>query len=216
MRAGRRTRARRRLLAPAPMGLAAGALLVVAAASCAPPDAPPAAGGSAATAVALPPSPPDRFGFGAPADEARVARWDRDVGPDGAGLPPGQGTAAQGAVVFLTRCVACHGVTGTEGPNDVLVGGEPWGETDPPRRRTIGNYWPYATTLFDYITRAMPQNDPGSLTADETYAVIAWLLAQNGLVSGDAAMDAEALAAVQMPARHRFVPDDRRGGPEVR
>jgi len=166
--------------------------------------------------VAAPTPAPARFGFGAAADPGRIARWDRDVGPDGVGLPPGQGTVAQGAVVYLARCAACHGVTGTEGPYDVLVGGEPWGEGDPPRRRTIGNYWPYATTLFDYITRAMPQNDPGSLTADETYAVIAWLLARNGLVPDDTVLDAVALTAVRMPARDRFVPDDRRGGPEVR
>ena len=90
------------------------------------------------------------------------------------------------------------------------------GGGDAPWRRTIGNYWPYATTLFDYITRAMPQNDPGSLTADETYAVVAWLLARNGVVADAAVMDAAALKAVHMPARHRFVPDDRRGEPEVR
>lgn len=172
----------------------------------------PAAVEGAATATA----PRPRFGFGAPADEARIAAWDRDVGPDGVGLPPGRGSVAEGGVVFLTRCVACHGVTGTEGPNDVLVGGEPWGDGEAPRRRTIGNYWPYATTLFDYITRAMPQNDPGALSADETYAVIAWLLARNGIVSDDAVLDAASLAAVVMPAGGRFGPDDRRGGPEIR
>ncbi len=98
----------------------------------------------------------------------------------------------------------------------MLVGGGPWGDAGPPPRRTIGSYWPYATTLFDYITRAMPQNAPGSLTADETYAVIAWLLARNGIVGEDAVMDASTLPAVVMPARDRFVPDDRKGGAEVR
>jgi cytochrome c len=108
-----------------------------------------------------------------------------------------------------------------EGPNDRLAGR--------PRReflfgtsrallakRTVGNYWPYATTLFDYITRAMPQNAPGSLTADETYAVIAWILHRNGIVDADAVMDARTLPAVVMPAHDRFVPDDRVGGHEVR
>jgi cytochrome c len=166
--------------------------------------------------VAAPTRAPERFGFGTPADEARTASWDRDVGPDGVGLPEGQGSVAEGAVVFLTRCAACHGVTGTEGPNDILVGGPEWGDGDAPRPRTIGNYWPYATTLFDYITRAMPQNDPGSLTADETYAVIAWLLARNGLVEDDSVMDAAGLTGVHMPARDRFVPDDRSEGSEVR
>jgi cytochrome c len=98
----------------------------------------------------------------------------------------------------------------------VLVGGEPWGDGGPPRRRTIGNYGPYATTLYDYIGRAMPQNAPGSLSADETYAVIAWLLARNGIVDDSAVMDAASLPAVIMPAHDRFVRDDRRGGPEVR
>lgn len=184
--------------------------------ACAPPDGVPSHNQRAAAAVAPPAEGPTTFGFGAAAAASRIAAWDHDVGPDGVGLPPGQGTVAQGAVVYLTRCAACHGVTGTEGPYDILVGDEAWGDSEPPRRRTIGNYWPHATTLFDYITRAMPQNDPGSLTADETYAVIAWLLARNGVVADDAVMDAAALPEVPMPARHRFVPDDRRGGAEVR
>jgi len=193
------------------------ALVLLVAASCAPPDAVPdrdAAAGAATVTAAAP--APQRFGFGTPADEARIALWDRDVGPDGVGLPPGRGTTAEGARVFLTHCVACHGPTGTEGPYDVLVGGEPWGDGDPPRRRTIGNYWPWATTLYDYIGRAMPQHAPGSLTADETYAVIAWLLWRNGVVEEGAVMDATTLPAVVMPGRDRFVPDDRAGGAEVR
>ncbi len=173
-------------------------------------------GGANGTADQLPSSPPPRFAFGTPADSGLIARSDRDVRPDGVGLPPGRGSVAQGAAVFLTHCAACHGRTGTEGPYDALVGGDPWGNTDPPKLRTIGNYWPYATTLFDYITRAMPQTTPGSLSANETYAVIAWLLARNGIVSNDAMMDATTLPKVRMPARDRFVPDDRRGGTEVR
>ena len=184
--------------------------------ACSAPDPVPARAAPAVAEVASPTPAPSRFGFGHPADPVLVARWDRDVRPDGAGLPPGQGSVAQGRDVFLSRCVACHGPTGTEGPYDVLVGGGPWGDSGPPGRRTVGNYWPYATTLFDYITRAMPQNAPGSLTADETYAVIAWLLARNGIVGEDAVLDAGSLPAVVMPARDRFVPDDRRGGPGVR
>ena len=82
--------------------------------------------------------------------------------------------------------------------------------------QTVGNYWPYATTLYDYIGRAMPQNAPGSLSADETYAVIAWILERNGIIANDAVLDSAKLVAVRMPARNRFVPDDRKGGAEVR
>lgn len=186
------------------------------ASACSAPDRVPAREAMPAAEVTPPTSPPAHFGFGSPADPGLVARWDRDVRPDGVGLPPGNGSVVQGREVYLSRCVACHGATGTEGPYDVLVGGGPWGDSGPPRRRTTGNYWPWATTLFDYITRAMPQNAPGSLTADETYAVIAWLLAENGIVGQDAVLDARTLPAVVMPARDRFVPDDRKGGPEVR
>lgn len=165
---------------------------------------------AAGTPEGLPAHAPDRFGFGAEASAARIALWDIDVKPDGEGLPPGRGSVEQGRVVYMTHCVACHGPTGTEGPNDRLVGTEPWG--DWPGSLTVGGYWPYATTLFDFIRKAMPQLTPGILTADETYAVIAYVLHLNAIVPEDAVMDAESLAAVQMPSRERFVPDDRGGG----
>ncbi len=110
--------------------------------------------------------------------------------------------------------MTCHGPTGTEGPNDRLVSTEPWDRW--PQRRAVGNYWPYATTLFDYVRKAMPQASPGILTADQVYAVIAYVLHLNGIVEEDAVMDAETLPAVRMPARDRFVPDDRTGGATVR
>ena len=157
---------------------------------------------------------PQRFGFGKPADPARVAAWDIDVRPDGAGLPAGSGTVAAGAAVYQQRCAACHGPDGTGGRNDILVSTEPW--VDWPVKPAVGNYWPYATTLYDYIVRAMPQDRPGSLTANETYAVIAWILNRNQLIPADAVMNAKTLPAVKMPARDRFLPDDRKGGPEVR
>ena len=157
---------------------------------------------------------PARFGFGRPVDSARVAAWDIDVRPDGVGLPPGSGSVPAGAVVYQQRCAACHGPGGAGGRADPLVGTEPWGEW--PINPTVGNYWPYATTLYDYIVRAMPLDRPGSLTADETYAVIAWILNRNQLVPEDAVMSASTLPSVRMPARDRFVPDDRTGGPVFR
>lgn len=162
------------------------------------------------TPEGLPAYAPDRFGFGAEASAARIALWDIDVKPDGEGLPPGRGSVEQGRPVYMTHCVACHGPTGTEGPNDRLVGTEPW--SDWPGSLTVGGYWPYATTLFDFIRKAMPQLTPGILTADQTYAVIAYILHLNGIVPEDAVMDAETLPAIRMPARDRFVSDDRVGG----
>lgn len=167
-----------------------------------------------ASATVLPAGAPDRFGFGSAATPARIALWDIDVRPDGAGLPEGSGSVADGERVFGAVCAACHGATGIEGPNDRLVGTEPWEEW--PVTRTVGNYWPYATTLYDYVRKAMPQNAPGSLSADETYGVIAYVLHLNGLLPADAVLDASSLPRVEMPARDRFVPDDRVGGAEIR
>lgn len=167
-------------------------------------------------AARAPAGAPPRFAFGSPADSVLITRLDHDARPDGHGLPPGQGSAAQGAAIYTARCAACHGRSGSEGPAPALVGGDAWGNDGPPAVQTIGNYWPYATTLYDYIGRAMPQNAPGSLTPNETYAVIAWLLARNGIVASDAVLDSAKLVAIRMPARDRFVRDDRTGGPEVR
>lgn len=162
------------------------------------------------------PQAPATFGIGRPATPAEIAAWDIDVRPDGVGLPPGRGTSHDGEPVYAARCAACHGKAGKEGPNDRLVGREPregfpFGR-DPQAIRTIGNYWPYATTVFDYIRRAMPPNAPGSLKSDEIYGLTAYLLFLNELISADAVMDATSLPKVVMPARDRFVPDPR-GGP---
>jgi len=164
--------------------------------------------------ASLPSNAPDHFGFGADASAARIALWDISIRPDGEGLPLGSGSVADGRIVFLTYCVACHGATGVEGPNDRLVGTEEWGQW--PASSTVGNYWPYATTLYDYIRRAMPQLTPGILSSDQTYAVIAYVLNLNGIVPNDAVMNATTLPLVEMPARDRFVVDNRRGGPEIR
>jgi mono/diheme cytochrome c family protein len=187
------------------------ALVAVVAAACTAADA----SEKAPDASRVPPQQaPARFSFGRAADSARIKAWDIDVRPDGRGLPPGSGTVAQGATVYAQRCASCHGATGTEGPADGLVGTEPWGEW--PVNASVGNYWPYATTLYDYIVRAMPQDKPGTLTANETYAVIAWILNQNKLVPENAVMNATTLPRVAMPAKDRFVPDDRTGGPVIR
>jgi cytochrome c len=156
---------------------------------------------------------PPTFGIGRPATPAEIAALDIDAGPDGVGLPPGRGTAADGAPVYAARCAGCHGKTGKEGPNDVLVGRLP-GDAFPFARdarapKTIGSYWPYATTVFDYIRRAMPPDAPGSLKDDEVYGLVAYLLSLNELIPADAVVDAASLPKVKMPAHDHFVPDTR-------
>ena len=160
------------------------------------------------------------LGLGRTATTEEIRRLDIDVRPDGTGLPAGEGTVARGREVYNTRCIACHGPTGTEGPNDRLVGRIPGDEfpfaNDPSVRLTIGNYWPYATTLFDYLYRAMPFDAPGSLEPDDVYSLVALLLHWNQIVPEDAHLNRETLPAVRMPARDRFVPDDRAGGRQIR
>ena len=151
------------------------------------------------------------FGLGRPAVESEIKAWNIDVSPSGEGLPPGSGSVQQGAQVYAVKCSSCHGPTAVEGPMDRLVGGKGTLATQQPIK-TVGSYWPYATTLYDYIHRAMPFNAPQSLTSDEVYAVAAWLLHQNGILPEDAVLDARSLAAIQMPNRKGFVPDPR---PEV-
>jgi mono/diheme cytochrome c family protein len=164
-------------------------------------------------ARAQPTKPPATFGIGRPATPAEIAALDIDVGPDGVGLPPGRGTSADGAPIYAARCASCHGKTGKEGPNDVLVGRLP-GDAfpfakDPRAPKTIGSYWPYATTVFDYIRRAMPPDKPGSLRDEEVYGLVAYLLSLNELIAPDAVVDAASLPKVKMPAHDRFVPDTR-------
>lgn len=141
--------------------------------------------------------------LGVPATQEQIAGWDISIGPDGAGLPAGSGTAAAGKAVYEAKCLACHGAEGAGQPNDRLVGGQGTLREAAPIR-TVGSYWPYATTVFDYIRRAMPYVTPHSLTADETYAVTAYLLALNGIIEQDAVMDATSLPTVVMPNRGNF------------
>lgn len=147
-------------------------------------------------------------GLGLPATDEEIRAWDIDVDPNGAGLPPGRGTVGTGARIFAAKCASCHGPTGSEGPNDRLVGGRGTLGTDRPIK-TVGSFWPHATTLYDHIYRAMPYTAPQSLTPEEVYSVVAWLLFRNGIVAEDAVMDAKTLPAVRMPNRDGFVPDPR-------
>lgn len=156
-------------------------------------------------------NPPERFGFGRTPTEAEIKAIDIDVRPDGKGLPAGEGTVAEGRDIFKIKCAACHGLTGKEGPQDKLVGrtpqeGSPFAESvELARQKTIGNYWPYASTIFDYTYRSMPQNLPGSLTPDEVYSLVAFLLFQNEIIEEDAVMNQETLPQVKMPAEEYFV-----------
>ena len=157
-------------------------------------------------------SPSRPLGIGTPATPSQIAALDIDVRPDGTGLPPGGGTAREGAPIYAQKCAACHGANGEGGTADVLVGAEPknsapfgpeyerWRGAHPDVPFTIGNYWPYATTVFDYVRRAMPASAPGSLTADETYALVAWLLAKNEIIAESDMMSRETLPRVRMPA----------------
>ena len=152
-----------------------------------------------------PASAADAPQFGKPVTPADIAAWDISIGPDGAGLPPGQGTAAQGEIVFAAKCQACHGEKGAGGPNDRLVGGAGTIAPDKTPVKTVGSYWPYATTLFDYVRRAMPWDRPKSLTDEEVYAVAAYVLYLNGVIGQDDVLDAQSLPKVKMPNREGFI-----------
>ena len=214
------------------MRAAAGAVLAVfALGACnerAPERAQQPASGDTAVAIALPadvrpaPSLPSRFGsIGHRASDAEIAAWNVDVNPTGKSLPAGSGTYAAGAALFAQKCAACHGARGEgQAIYPRLIGrdprdGFPFGQ-DPKYVKTIGNYWPYATTVYDYVHRAMPLTAPGSLTPSEVYSVAAFLLAENEVIARDAVIDARTLPAIRMPARDRFVLDDRKGGATFR
>ena len=143
-------------------------------------------------------------GLGREATPAEVAAWDVSIPPDGTGLPPGRGTPAQGAVIYAQKCQNCHGEKGGGQPNDRLVGGQGTLASKAPVR-TIGSFWPYATTLFDYVRRAMPYTQSHSLTDDEVYAVTAYLLHLNGIIAELSVMDAVTLPKVRMPNRENFI-----------
>ena len=134
-----------------------------------------------------------------------IASWDISIGPDGVGLPLGHGTPKQGEAVYAAKCVACHGEKGAGKPNDQLVGGQETLAGDKPAVKTVGSFWPYATTVFDYVRRAMPYNESKSLTNDEIYAVVAYILNLNGIIPDNDTMDAQTLRKVKMPNRNGFL-----------
>jgi len=167
--------------------------------------------------------PARHYGLGRAATSEEIAARDIDVGPDGAGLPSGSGSAAKGAELFQQKCAMCHGPKGQGMPPAFpqLIGRDPKAEgfkfsTDFKLAHTIGNYWPYQTTVFDYVRRAMPQLQPGSLTNDEVYALTAFLLASNEVIPMTATLDSASLMQVKMPYRDKFVPDNRKGGKDVK
>jgi cytochrome c len=159
----------------------------------------------ACAASALAQSP---YGIGRSATPAEIAGWNIDVDRDGNNLPPGSGSVDHGREVYDQQCAACHGAKGEGGLGDRLAGGQGTLATPKPVR-TVGSYWPYAPTLFDYIRRAMPQNAPQSLSNEDVYAVSAYILNLNGLLPADATLDAKTLAAIKMPNRSMFVGDPR-------
>ena len=156
----------------------------------------------AACAIQPPASKPPALGTPVSANE--VARWDISIPPSGAGLPTGSGTARQGVTVYDQKCLSCHGAKGVGKPADALVGGTGSLASKTPMR-TVGSYWPYATTLFDYVRRSMPITNPLSLSDDEVYAVSAYVLYLNGIVGEDDQMNANSLPLVKMPNRNGFI-----------
>ena len=144
--------------------------------------------------------------YGQPMTAADLAPWDISIAPDGVGLPPGSGTPAQGAVVYAERaCALCHGEKGSGGPSGQLVGGGLLNSTDRDPVKLIGNYWPYATTIFDFTRRALPWMQPKTLTDNEVYALTAYILALNKIIREDDVMNAETLPKVKMPNREGFI-----------
>jgi mono/diheme cytochrome c family protein len=148
------------------------------------------------------------YRVGHPPTAEEIKAWDLTIRPDGQGLPPGSGTAALGKAVYEERCASCHGEKGEDTKYSRLVGGHGTLATAQPVR-TIGSFWQYATTLWSYIRRSQPFDEPGSLTADQVYAVTAYLLHLNGIIGEQDVMDAKTLPLVKMPNRDGFVPDPR-------
>lgn len=178
---------------------------------------------AASTGAAFSSIPAKHYGLGRAATAEEVAARNIDVGPDGEGLPAGSGSATAGAELFQKKCSMCHGPKGQGMPPafPLLISRDPKAEgfkfaADFKLPKSIGNYWPHATTVFDYVRRAMPLLQPGSLTNDEVYSLTAFLLASNEVIPMTATLDSSSLMQVKMPYRDKFVTDNRRGGKEVK
>ena len=149
------------------------------------------------------------YGIGQPATDAEIAGWDIDIRPDGKGLPPGSGSVEDGEMMYEEKCASCHGSFGEGvGRYPVLSGGEGT-LTDERPEKTVGSFWPYASTLWDYINRAMPFPQPQSMSVEEVYAITAYVLYLNDLVEDDFVLTADNLASIEMPNRDGFFFDDR-------
>ena len=160
---------------------------------------------------------PDKPRLGKPISDGDIAAWNIDIRtPDGLGLPAGRGSVAGGKAIYAQKCVACHGADAKGGPMYGTMVGGIGSMTQTPRILTPGSMYPYAPILFDYIRRSMPMDRPQTLTANEVYALSAYLLNLNGLVPANAVMDAQSLAKVQMPNRDGFLVDDRPDAKAVR
>ena len=147
----------------------------------------------------------DGPGLGKPISESDIKAWDISILPDGTNLPPGSGTPAQGAATFAQKCALCHGENAKGGTNAALVGRDPPLDSGIDANKTIANFWEYSTTLFDYIRRAMPWPTPRTLTDDEVYGLVAYILAQNKIIGDDDTMNAQSLPKVKMPNRNGFI-----------
>lgn len=167
---------------------------------------------AAAAVLAAPATAQTHYGFGKAAKPAEIAAWNIDVSPDGRNLPAGQGSVMQGRQIYDAQCASCHGAKGEGGIGERLAGGIGTLSSEKPVK-TVGSYWPYATTLFDYIRRAMPMTAPQSLSNDDVYAVSGYVLYLNELLPEAATVDARSLLAVRMPNHEGFVGDPR---PDVR
>jgi mono/diheme cytochrome c family protein len=143
--------------------------------------------------------------FGKPISDADASPWDISIGPDGKGLPAGSGTPAQGAVIYAQKCASCHGDKGQGGVSPRLFGGQGTLKAPAQEVLTVGSYWPYATMVFDFVRRAMPWNAPKSLTNDEVYASVAYILSLNGIIKDTDVLNKDTIMKVQMPNRDGFI-----------
>lgn len=154
---------------------------------------------------------PEPFGFGRIATANEIRTIDFDIRPDGTGLPQGTANTHRGSIIYAEKCMVCHGLNGKTGIASRLIG-----VADTIKEKTIGNYWPYTTTVYDYIKRTMPFNAPGSLSDEEVYDLTAWLLFKNEIIDSLAVVNEKTLPHIEMPAKKFFVTDDRKGGKEIK